>query len=81
MRHLDLPVSQILNTVNRRREMINKETQDRIDEVKNRCRKFSSLQLPGQPMGIHMGTAYLVNDLERLVDELSSLVAKNVRRE
>ena len=61
--------------------MISKETQDRIDEVKNRCRKFSSLQLPGQPMGIHMGTAYLVNDLERLVDELSSLVAKNVRRE
>jgi hypothetical protein len=32
--------------------------------------KFKSLQLPGQPQGMHMGTSYLVSDLMKAVEEL-----------
>lgn len=41
-----------------------------MDELEERVRKFNSLQLPGQPMTMHMGTSYLVNDLWREVRRL-----------
>ena len=46
------------------------------DDLKERVEKFNLLELPGQPMGMHMGTLYLVNDLwsevERLRDALKA---------
>ena len=44
-----------------------------MDELEERVRKFNSLSLPGQPMGMHMGTSYLVNDLWREVQRLRGL--------
>lgn len=41
-----------------------------MDDLKDRVAKFNLLQLPGQPMGMHMGTSYLVNDLWREIDRL-----------
>lgn len=40
--------------------------------LKERVEQFSMLQLPGQPMAMHMGTSYLVNDLWRRVQELEA---------
>lgn len=40
------------------------------DELKERVHKFNSMSLPGQPMSMHMGTSYLVNDLWREVQRL-----------
>ena len=34
-----------------------------IDELNKRIEQFNSLSLPGQPMAMHMGTSYLINDL------------------
>jgi hypothetical protein len=39
-------------------------------DLEDRVRKFSTLELPGQPTGVHMGTSYLVNDLWREVQRL-----------
>lgn len=36
---------------------------ERADDLRDRVNKFNMLELPGQPMGMHMGTSYLVNDL------------------
>ena len=36
---------------------------ERFDDLRARVCKYNMLQLPGQPMGMHMGTAYLLNDL------------------
>lgn len=44
------------------------------DDLQDRVWKFQALQLPGQPMGMHMGTMYLVNDLWREVQHLRGLV-------
>lgn len=41
-----------------------------LNDLNERVRSFRALQLPGQPMMMHMGTAYLVNDLWRAVQEL-----------
>jgi len=38
--------------------------------LEERVNQFHLLQLPGQPMGMHMGTSYLVSDLWRRVKEL-----------
>jgi len=46
------------------------EFEDRIKEIKKRAQAFRLLQLPGQPQGIHMGTSYLVSDMENLIDDL-----------
>ena len=43
--------------------------------LKGRVEAFRLLQLPGQPQGMHMGTAYLVNDLWGRVQELERVVA------
>ena len=34
-----------------------------MEELKDRVIKFKCIELPGQPMMMHMGTSYLVNDL------------------
>ena len=49
-----------------------------MDELEERVRKFNSLSLPGQPMGMHMGTSYLVNDLWREVQRLRGLTKRAV---
>ena len=36
---------------------------ERFVDLKERISKFDMLQLPGQPQGMHMGTAYLIGDL------------------
>jgi hypothetical protein len=41
------------------------DSDERFNDLRDRVEKFSLLQLPGQPMGMHMGTSYLVNDLWR----------------
>lgn len=43
-----------------------------MDDLEKRVNQFSLLQLPGQPMAMHMGTSYLVNDLWREVRRLRS---------
>ncbi|MEW8120045.1 MAG: hypothetical protein AB2792_23030 [Candidatus Thiodiazotropha sp.] len=40
------------------------------DNLETRVRKFNCMELPGQPLGMHMGTSYLVNDLWREVQKL-----------
>lgn len=47
-----------------------------MDELEERVHKFNSLSLPGQPMGMHMGTSYLVNDLWREVQRLRGLTMR-----
>ena len=49
-------------------------TEEEVKELLERAVKFSLLELPGQPQGMHMGTAYLVSDLRRAVEELSEWV-------
>ena len=36
---------------------------ERLKDLEERVFQFNSLQLPGQPMGMHMGTSYLISDL------------------
>lgn len=40
------------------------------EDLEERVNQFNSLSLPGQPMGMHMGTSYLVNDLWKEVQRL-----------
>jgi hypothetical protein len=37
--------------------------------LRERVMQFMSGRLPGQPIGMHMGTSYLVNDLWRAHEE------------
>ncbi len=37
----------------------------RLRELEQRVKDFNALRLPGQPLGVHMGTYSLVNDLLR----------------
>lgn len=46
-----------------------------MDDLEERVEKFFMLMLPGQPMGMHMGTSYLVNDLWREVQRLREEVS------
>lgn len=41
-----------------------------MDDLEDRVRQFNCLALPGQPLGMHLGTAHLVNDLWREVQHL-----------
>jgi hypothetical protein len=45
------------------------------DELQERVRLFNMMQLPGQPPMMHMGTAYLVNDLWFEVQDLRNRLA------
>ncbi len=47
------------------------------DDLQGRVEKFQALQLPGQPMGMHMGTMYLVCDLWREVERLRALLVSS----
>ena len=49
--------------------------EDTKDDLADRVYKFNRLQLPGQPMGMHMGTSYLVNDLWMEVQRLRAALA------
>jgi hypothetical protein len=42
-----------------------------MDDLEKRVQQFQTLQLPGQPIGMHMGTANLVNDLWRELKKTS----------
>ena len=44
-------------------------------DLKTRVLQFQMMELPGQPMMMHMGTVYLVNDLDRENTRLTALVA------
>ncbi|MDI3563520.1 hypothetical protein [Bradyrhizobium sp. Arg816] len=44
------------------------------DDLKQRVEQFQTLSLPGQPMGMHMGTLHLVNDLWRALAQARALV-------
>jgi hypothetical protein len=44
-----------------------------MDDLEKRVQQFKTLQLPGQPIGMHMGTAYLVGDLWREVQRLRKI--------
>ena len=48
-----------------------------MDDLEKRVRDFQSLKLPGQPMGMHMGTSYLVHDLWEEIKKLRERVNKN----
>lgn len=41
-----------------------------MDDLKERVDQFNTMSLPGQPVMMHMGTSYLVNDLWREVQRL-----------
>ena len=41
-----------------------------IEELREKVLQFNLLKLPGQPMCMHMGTSYLVNDLWSRVQQL-----------
>ena len=41
-----------------------------MDSLEERVRQFEMMRLPGQPMSMHMGTSYLINDLWREVKKL-----------
>ena len=41
-------------------------------DLRNRIKQYRTLSLPGQPMGMHMGTSYLINDLENAIDQLEA---------
>ena len=46
----------------------------KIQTLQERVNLFNQMALPGQPLGMHMGTSYLVNDLAR---ENKRLAAEN----
>jgi hypothetical protein len=56
--------------------MAEKLTAEQVTEVRERVHKFHTLKLPGQPLGMHMGTSYLVNDLDRIAVAYLELLAE-----
>lgn len=46
-----------------------------VPTLEERVRMFNMLSLPGQPMSMHKGTSYLVNDLWDEVRKLRDIVA------
>ncbi len=45
-----------------------------MTDLAERVKQFNTLQLPGQPMGMHTGTSNLVNDLWREIERLAAAV-------
>lgn len=43
--------------------------------LKERVDAFALMQLPGQPLMMHMGTSYLINDLWREIERLNAAVS------
>ena len=48
-------------------------TEERFIDLQKRVTQFSLMELPGQPIGMHMGTSYLIDDLWQRVIHLYSL--------
>ena len=49
------------------------DREERFNDLEKRSHSFFVLELPGQPIGMHMGTSYLVTDLlEELRKERSN---------
>lgn len=48
------------------------------DDLAERVGQFQALELPGQPMMMHMGTFNLVNDLWREVSRLRELLESKI---
>lgn len=46
-----------------------------ISELGKRVEQFRALELPGQPLMLHMGTSQLVEDLWRTVRILSDMLS------
>ncbi len=46
------------------------------DDLEGRVRQFRAMSLPGQPMMMHMGTSYLINDLWSKIEELKTLCSE-----
>ena len=44
-------------------------------DLKERVLQFKALRLPGQPISVHMGTSYLVNDLWNEIQRLRKALA------
>ena len=44
-----------------------------MKDLEERVYKFQTGELPGQPMSMHMGTSYLVNDLWKEVKRLRKI--------
>ena len=42
-------------------------TAEKIADIEDRCTRFTAMQLPGQPQGMHLGTSYLINDMRSLI--------------
>ena len=51
------------------------------DDLEKRVIDFRCLRLPGQPMGMHMGTSYLVNDLWMEVNRLREILEQKQEQE
>jgi len=51
-----------------------------MNDLEERVYKFQTGELPGQPMSMHMGTSYLVNDLWQEIKRLRRIetIAKDV---
>lgn len=41
-----------------------------------RVRQFERLELPGQPVMMHMGTSYLITDLWREIERLRAVIER-----
>ena len=53
--------------------------ENKIDDLEKRVNQYNTLSLPGQPMGCHMGTSYLINDLWREVKRLRAASQPDVQ--
>ena len=52
-----------------------------MNDLEERVYKFQTGELPGQPMSMHMGTSYLVNDLWKEVKRLRQIEENYNNRE
>lgn len=51
-------------------------TTQTAESLESRVTQFRCLELPGQPMSMHMGTSYLVNDLWGRVKEQAAEIER-----
>ena len=51
-------------------------TTQTAESLESRVTQFRCLELPGQPMSMHMGTSYLVNDLWSKVKEQAAEIER-----
>ena len=53
----------------------------RLEELGMRVSQFASLELPGQPRGMHMGTSYLVHDLWQALKDAQTMLRARPRED